>query len=197
MPDISYSLIFYMWSGNSTRVQNKYSIMAIQSFDIWKSLHPLQLTVLKGSFTAYVRHKLLQRELKNGVEPSLKYNWQKRAAISWAGHFQRKENPSIWAVGFACKCQIHLLPVSLLLLKVSFKKVSAPFSSTSTVHKKKKCSFASHLIITIRTSGMIRSCCWGGEKLYLFLTYSSHRLKKRLLERLYIVTKTYLYRSVV
>lgn len=137
MPDISYSLIFYMWSGNSTRVQNKYSIMAIQSFDIWKSLHPLQLTVLKGSFTAYVRHKLLQRELKNGVEPSLKYNWQKRAAISWAGHFQRKENPSIWAVGFACKCQIHLLPVSLLLLKVSFKKVSAPFSSTSTVHKKK------------------------------------------------------------
>ncbi len=29
--------------------------MVIQSDDIWKSLHPLQLTVLKGSFTA-VQH---------------------------------------------------------------------------------------------------------------------------------------------
>ncbi len=37
----------------------------------------------------------------------------------------------------------------------------------------------------------------GREKLHLFLTYSSHRLKKRLLVLLYIVTKTSLQISCI
>lgn len=169
---LSSLFVFYIWSGISTRAQNKYSITEIQSDDNWKGLHQFQLTVLKkevsgsASFADVQRIygiKSCSRNWKIGVEPSLNSNTHKRVQPSLLHAIYRREKDEHERLApITAWCQIHLLPVSLLLLKTSFKKkVSAPFSSTSTDHN--KCSFAICLVIAICTSDMIRSCCWKGK----------------------------------
>lgn len=173
---LSSLFVFYIWSGISTRAQNKYSITEIQSDDNWKGLHQFQLTVLKkevsssASFADVQRIygiKSCSRNWKIGVEPSLNSNTHKRVQPSLLhAIYRREKDEHLRLAPITAWCQIHLLPVSLLLLKTSFKKKGfCPFF----FHKHRSqqmqfCNLPRHCDLHI---GYDKIMLLKGEKLYL------------------------------
>lgn len=204
---LSSLFVFYIWSGNSTRAQNKYSITEIQSDDNWKGVHQFQLTVLKkevsssASFTDVHRIygiKSCSRNWKNGVEPSLNSNTHKRVqpSLLHAIH-QREKKKSISGVEFSCTHNCLMSNPSSSCFSAAIKdflqkKGFCPFSfHKHSSQQMQFCNLPRHCDLHIRYDKIM--LLKRGKTIFVFS--SSYRLKKNILfELLHILHKTYLYR---